>query len=241
MKALIMAAGKGSRISKNINGVPKCTLPLPDGTPIIRKSIQMMLELGIEPILCIGYEGEKVRQALDGLAVKYYENPFFAVTNNVASVWFALQELDGHDDVLLLSGDLYYPKSFLEKALESSGALSMLVDSSRIYDGDFYFHVDKDGFVERYGKQLPLPMRHCEYMGFTKVSASMVPVFAQRIQDYVKQGDYQTYFEDVALSFSKKKEEKIVLIDVKGSFWREFDYYEDYELILEHERNGRNE
>ena len=240
MKALIMAAGKGSRISKNIDGIPKCALPLPDGTPIIRKSVEMMLDLGIAPVLCIGYEGEKVRQALDGLAVKYYENPFFAVTNNVASVWFALRELDGQDDVLLLSGDLYYPKSFLERALEAAGALSMFVDSSRIYDGDFYFHTDKDGYVDRYGAQLPLPMRQCEYMGFTKVSASMAPAFAQRIQDYIKQGIYQTYFEDIALSFNRKKEEKIDLVDVKGSFWREFDYYEDYELILEHERSIRD-
>lgn len=232
-----MAAGKGSRISKKIDGIPKCTLPLLDGTPIIRKSIEMMLELGIEPVLCIGYENEKIKKALQGLDVKYYENPFFAVTNNVASVWFTLPELDGQDDILLLGSDLFFPKSFLEKALKTMNILSMFVDSSRIYDGDFYFKIDKEGYIEQYGPQLPLSRRQYEYMGITKLAAPIVPVFAERVVDYIKQGHYQTYYEDIILSFDLEKKYKIEMIDVAGSFWREFDYYEDYELILEYERN----
>lgn len=232
-----MAAGKGSRISKKIDGIPKCTLPLLDGTPIIRKSVEMMLELGIEPVLCVGYESEKIKQALQGLNVKYYENPFFAVTNNIASVWFTLPELNGQDDILLLGSDLFYPKSFLEKALTATATLSMFVDSSRIYDGDFYFKTDKEGYIEQYGPQLPLLRRQYEYMGITKLGSSIVSIFAEQVTEYIKQERYQTYFEDIILSFNLEKKYKIEMIDVAGSFWREFDYYEDYELILEYERN----
>lgn len=239
MKALIMAAGKGSRISEKISGVPKCTLPLPDGMPIIRRSVQMMLELGIEPVLCVGYQGQKIRDALDGLPVRYYENPFYSVTNNIASLWFTLPELDGKDDLLLLSGDLYYPRSFLEKALAAQGNLTMFVDSSRIYDGDFYLHIGEDGFVNRYGPQLPLSMRQYEYMGLSKIGKEFVKSFTSRVKDYVKTGRYNTYFEDVILSFSIEKSQKIGIVDVAGEFWREFDFYEDYELILAHKREDR--
>ena len=237
MKALIMAAGMGSRISKKVGGAPKCTLPTSDGTPIIRRSVQMMLELGIEPVLCVGYEGGQIRRALAGLdGVKFYENPFYAVTNNVASLWFSQAELDGEQDILLLSGDLYYPKDFLQRALDAPGEITMFGDSSRIYDGDFYLHLDEKGVIDRYGPQLPLQMRRFEYMGFTKVAASMVRSFRDRVVQYVDTGRYNTYFEDVILSFSAEK--KIDIIDVAGSFWREYDYYEDYELILEHEKNS---
>lgn len=239
MKALIMAAGMGSRIVKYIGEMPKCTVPTLDGTPIIRRSVQMMLELGIEPVLCIGYHGEKIRESLAGLPVRYYENPFFAVTNNVASIWFAREELSGEQDVLLLSGDLYYPKSFLRKALDASGGLTMFGDSSRIYDGDFYLHLDDDGYIDRYGPQLPLPMRRYEYMGFSKLRASLVPEFRQRMEKYVNEGRYTIYFENVVLSFPHDHRHRIDVIDVAGAFWREYDYYEDYELILEQERKGR--
>lgn len=237
MKTLIMAAGKGSRISRDIGGVPKCTLPLPDGTPIIRRSVQMMLTLGMEPVLCIGYQGEKIRDVLEGLPVRYYENPFYSVTNNIASLWFSLPELDGKDDILLLSGDLYYPKSFLLKALAAKGNLTMFVDTSRIYDGDFYFHLDKDGFVDNFGAKLPLQMRYCEYMGFSKIAAAFVPDFVKRVLEYVEREDYTLYFENIVLSYSKSHEQKINLVDVAGEFWREYDYFEDYQLVMEHERS----
>lgn len=236
MKALIMAAGMGSRIVKDIGEVPKCTVPTLNGTPIIRRSVQMMLDLGIEPVLCIGYHGEKIRACLDRLPVRYYENPFFAVTNNVASVWFARQELTDEQDVLLLSGDLYYPKSFLCRVLDAQGELTMFGDSSRIYDGDFYLHLDDAGYIDRYGPQLPLSMRQYEYMGFSKLRADVVSTFRRRVEDYVSGGKYKIYFEDVALSFSRDHSRRIDIVDVAGDFWREYDYYEDYELILEHER-----
>lgn len=236
MKALIMAAGKGSRISGKIDGIPKCILPLADGTPIIRRSVQMMLELGIAPVLCLGYEREQIKESLRGLAVQYYYNPFFEVTNNVASLWFTRTELDGSDDILLLSGDLFYPKEFLCMALETKYALAMFADSSRICDGDFYLNFSSDGGIAHYGPQLPFPMRQYEYMGITKISADFVLPFSAQIAECVEAGNYQTYFENVLFLFSKKTGQAIRVIDVAGSFWREFDYYEDYELILAHER-----
>jgi len=238
MKAIILVAGKGSRISEKINGIPKCTLPLPNGTPMIRRTVEMMLELEIEPVLCVGYEGDQIKKALDGLAVKYYENPFFSVTNNIASVWFCLPEFDGTDDIMMLSGDLFYPKDYLVKAKQSRAGLSMLVDSSRAKDGDFFFHRDSEGFIDLYGPQLPLELRECENVGIAKASAALAPSFAEKVKELVKKEQYQTYFEEAVLALSKDCREKIRFIDVSGSFWREFDYYEDYQIILEHEKDG---
>lgn len=236
MKALVMAAGKGSRISEKIDGIPKCILPLADGTPIIRRNVQMMLDLNIAPVLCLGYEGEQIKEALHGLAVQYYYNPFFEVTNNVASLWFTRPELDGSDDILLLSGDLFYPKEFLYKALEVRHPLSMFADSSRIHDGDFYLNVLSDGSIADYGPQLPLPKRQYEYMGIAKISADFVLPFSAQVAECVEKGNYRTYFENALFLFSERTGQAIRVIDVAGSFWREFDYYEDYELILVHER-----
>ena len=100
MKAIILAAGKGSRISDKIGGVPKSTLKLKDGTPIIRREVINMLDRGITPILCVGYKKKLIVEALSGLDVKYYNNPFYSITNNIVSLWFARDEFDGKDDIL---------------------------------------------------------------------------------------------------------------------------------------------
>lgn len=55
MKAIIMAAGKGTRISRMIDEVPKCTLPV-NGVPLIRHTVEMLSREGMEICVCVGYQ-----------------------------------------------------------------------------------------------------------------------------------------------------------------------------------------
>lgn len=236
MKALIMAAGKGSRISDKINGVPKSILPLDDGTPIIRRSVINMLEKNIEVVVCVGYKKELIEDSLRGLSVKYYENPFYSITNNIVSLWFAKEEF-GNDDILLTSADLYYPKEFLDKVSNSKEALSMVVASDRIASGDFYFSVDNNGIITEYGPDIPYEKRNFEYMGITGIKKEKTAEVKRTIEEYIENGKFNKYFEDMVISLNMQKKEKIDFIDVKGYFWREFDFYEDYLAILAHDRS----
>lgn len=235
MKALIMAAGKGSRISDNINGVPKSTLPLSDGTPVIRRIVQNMLLSGIQPCVCVGYQQEKVREVLMGLDIQYYVNPFYEVTNNIATLWFA-KEVLCDEDIILTSADLYYPKEFLNLLKESNAELTMLVDSTRITSGDFYFHVNDYGFINEYGPDVPLDKRKYEYMGLLKICKDRIQDLKKRMEYYIMHGKYNMYFEDLVISMNIKDHVPISFVDVQGSFWKEFDVYEDYLDILRFER-----
>ncbi|WP_195282609.1 NTP transferase domain-containing protein [Harryflintia acetispora] len=235
MKAIILAAGKGSRIAQHIGNIPKSTVKLLNGEPIIRRNVQMLTDMGIETVVCVGYKRQLIKDSLQGLTARYYNNPFYEVTNNIASLWLAREELTGDDDVLLLSGDLYFPKEFIFLADRKKADIVLLADSSRIYDGDFYFNIDSDGKICSYGPQTPLPMRSCEYMGITKISRGFIPKFAKRMYEMIDAGKINTYFEDIALSF-RNNADIISVVDVAGHFWREFDYIEDYKLILKYEK-----
>lgn len=235
MKALIMAAGKGRRISDKINGIPKSTLPLDDGTPIIRRSVINMLEKNIEVVICVGYKKELIKEALKGLSVKYYENPFYSITNNIVSLWFAREEF-GNNDILLTSADLYYPKEFLDMVADPKEALSMIVASDRIDSGDFYFSVDNNGIITEYGPDTPHEKRSFEYMGITCIKKEKTAEVKKIIEEYIENEKFNMYFEDMVISLNMQTKEKIAFIDVKGHFWREFDFYEDYLAILAHER-----
>ncbi len=60
MKAILLAAGKGTRIARNVERVPKSTLPI-DGVPLIRRSVELLQAAGLECIVCTGYEENKPR------------------------------------------------------------------------------------------------------------------------------------------------------------------------------------
>lgn len=235
MKAIILAAGKGSRISDKIDGIPKSTLKLDNGMPMIRREVINMLDRDIMPVVCVGYKKELIQEALDGLDVKYYDNPFYSITNNIVSLWFARDEFDGKDDILLTSADLYYPAGFLDMCNKSEEKLSMTVDSSRIKTGDFYFSV-KQGFIQEYGPDISLDKRSYEYMGLTKIAGSFTLYVKSKIVEYIETGKFGKYFEDMIISINMNERIPINFIDVKGNFWREFDFYEDYLTILDYER-----
>ena len=61
MKAILLAAGRGTRIARNVEMVPKSTLPI-DGEPLIRRSVALLQKAGMQCIVCTGYKEEKVKE-----------------------------------------------------------------------------------------------------------------------------------------------------------------------------------
>jgi len=108
-KAILMAAGRGTRISRTIGGSCKCTLDV-GGVPLIRHTAAMLLKHGIETHIVVGYQKELVFAALEGLPVAFHENIFHSVTNSIASLWWAKEELRG-DSVILGNADVFWEEN----------------------------------------------------------------------------------------------------------------------------------
>ena len=230
MKAIVLAAGRGTRISEKIGAIPKSTLEI-NGKPIIRSTVEMLLSMGIKPLICVGFKYQLIQKALEGLDVTYYYNPFFAVTNNIASLWFAREEFD--DDMLVLSADVVFPKSMLQRLIDAKTEDTMLVDKARVLDGDYFFQLSKEGCVMQYGPNVPVKQRDCENIGMIKIAKSAVIEYCARMEEIVEAEGYQNYFEQVFFSFMERKEKDIHTVDVDGDIWREIDFFEDYEKIVE--------
>ena len=58
----------------------------------------------------------------------------------------------------------------------------MFVDSGRIYEGDYFFHRDRDGFVVQYSPDVPLELWEFENVGIVKISATLVLTFVDKIR-----------------------------------------------------------
>ena len=92
--AIILAAGFGSRCVPLTYETPKGLLEV-HGKPMIERQIEQLIEKSItEIIIVVGYKKEQFDYLIDKYGVRLVYNPEYAIKNNLASLYRALQWLD---------------------------------------------------------------------------------------------------------------------------------------------------
>src|SRR4029077_12827942 len=101
MKAVILAAGKGTRIRSVHGEHPKCLIEV-DNTTILDHQLDALSMIGINDVaIVVGYEKEQIiahvntRTPNAHQRIHVFENPAFAITNNIYSLWLVLEWLRG--------------------------------------------------------------------------------------------------------------------------------------------------
>lgn len=229
MKAILMAAGYGGRISQFTNE-PKSLLKLNNET-IIRHTVEMLLKNNISVTIIVGFKNKLIEKELEDLPVKFYYNPFYKVTNSIASLWLAKEELETDEDIILGNADVYWEENLLYELLNSEKKITILGDRSRRLIGDYFFGC-KNNIIQKYGKELLPEERTCEYVGLAKVKASFLPTFKSQVQYLIEDGQYNLWWENALYTVSDKF--PIFVKDVENKFWAEVDYIEDYERLKEY-------
>jgi len=102
-KAIILAAGNGSRLRPLTDGRPKCLLEV-GGRPIIDHQMEALRRCGVtDVVIVVGYCADRIRQHL-GPTARYIENPRFDSTNSLYSLWLARDEL--RSGAIVLNSDV---------------------------------------------------------------------------------------------------------------------------------------
>ena len=176
MKAIILAAGRGSRMGGLTQNAPKCMTVLA-GKPLIEWQLQAIREAGITGIGVVrGYMGEKI--AYPGLVT--FENPRWAETNMVMSLVCARKWLSKEDCIVSYS-DIVYPGDTVAKLVAARGDLAITYDvnwldlwSERFADplsDAETFRVDGEGVLTEIGSRAKgLDEIKGQYMGLLKFS-----------------------------------------------------------------------
>jgi len=126
-RALILAAGRGSRLGALTENTPKPLLPLGD-TTLLGRQLRQMEQRGIEHVtVVVGYLEEIMRHWLarwtGPLAVGCVTNPDWAVTGSGASMLYGVDELTAGGPLLLTHGDIVYDDSILDDVLAPGGTV----------------------------------------------------------------------------------------------------------------------
>lgn len=227
MKALLMAAGKGTRISRYIEGKPKCTVNI-GGISLIEYTIKELISHGITEIgMVLGYRSEVIKELLKDYDITYFNNYFYDVTNSIASAWFAKDFLSG--DMLMMNADVYLEPELFEEVLKDKNSPVLFSDSSRKEEADYKFYYEGNELI-KFGKELSGEDISGEYIGAAKIEAAFVEKYMERLTELIADGNHGMWWEDVLYSFVTDR--AVYVKDIKGKFWAEVDYIEDYERIL---------
>lgn len=123
MRALILAAGRGSRMGPLTTAVPKCLVPLA-GRPLLEWQMTALRAAGIDTIGVVrGYKA----QALDGRGLVAFDNPRWADTNMVASLACAATWLR-EQPVIVSYADIFYPASAVAALVAAPGDIAAAYD-----------------------------------------------------------------------------------------------------------------
>jgi L-glutamine-phosphate cytidylyltransferase len=123
MRAVILAAGRGSRMSTLTEDRPKCLVEL-DHKPLIQRQISALRGGGVSTIGIVrGYLGKMI----DIPDVTYFENPRWGETNMVMSLVAAATWLQS-DSVVISYADIFYGRDVVRALADASGDLAVTYD-----------------------------------------------------------------------------------------------------------------
>jgi 1L-myo-inositol 1-phosphate cytidylyltransferase / CDP-L-myo-inositol myo-inositolphosphotransferase len=213
MKAVILAAGLGTRLGSITENIPKCLLKI-NGRTLLENQIELLDSFGIkEHYAVIGTKGpcwsqesyEEVKSITDNLILNFNNDK----TYNTYSIYLALKMIDA-DDVLLIDGDLYLTQAFFRRALIFSGENYMVTKlaDNRAEAGTKVITND-NGHITKLGKTLIINKFPWDiHSGLFKISKSDFNLFFSIIEqtsyhDREIEAPLQVFCEETILSVNR--------------------------------------
>ena len=147
-RAVILAAGEGTRLQPLTADLPKCLVKV-DGKPLLMRALDALASQGVdEAVIVIGDGGDTIRERIGKsyaeLAIHYVEAPHYETTNNIRSLWDARRYLD--QDILLLEADVVFDPEVVGALLGTPGSSAAVAPFRRPLSGTVV-HRDGDNQV----------------------------------------------------------------------------------------------
>ena len=228
MRAVLLAAGRGTRLENYAGGVPKCLIDV-GGRPLIVHTVEALLRHGVQEIaVVVGYLADWVIKQLEAYPVSYFHNPFYDRTNSIASLWFAREFLQD-EEIVVMNADVYLEEEALPVVLGEQMSPVLFADRRRRMVGDYKLGYAHQRLL-KHGKGLS-PEESCgEYIGIAKIGPDFLPFFRERLHRLIERQEHDLWWENVLYSFIGEKEIYVRELP-EQYFWTEVDVWTDYQRL----------
>jgi len=239
MRAVILAAGRGERLSPLTDRIPKPLVQV-SGRPLLEHILITIRRAGVsECVIVTGYRGDAIRRYLGNgswldMDVRYAHNPRYA-DGNATSLKCALPYIQRDESFLLMMSDHLIEESIVKSAIGSQDIAPLLcVDrsprfTSQINDATKVL-VGGCGIIRDIGKKIP------EWNGVD----TGVFLLDGEVFDIIERLEGVT--DDLSITRCMKElvsEGRLRACDVSGTNWFDIDTPEDLASVESFFMGGR--
>ena len=242
MQAIILAAGMGKRLGDLTQNNTKCMVKINGVTLIERLLHQLENVKSPAPlsriIIVTGYEGQKLRDYISTLGIQcpieYVDNPIYATTNNIYSLYLAKDYLL-QEDSLLFESDLIFEDEVIDRILQNPYPSLALVDKFESWMDGTVVTLDEDDNIKRFipgskfsYKETKEYYKTVNIYKFSKEfsSSHYVPFLTA----YSKALGNNEYYEQVLRVIALLDKPEIKALRLNGEAWYEIDDVQDLDI-----------
>ena len=173
MKAIILAAGTGTRLMPLTKDIPKPLLEIGNTSLMERMMITCMSNGVNEFVVVLGHKKERVLDTIDYLKKKYpvsidiVENKKYSETNTSCSVNLATRDLD--DDVMIINGDNVVDERIISGLLNINETALVIDNHKHLNEESFKLRIENNRIMA-IGKGIDIDTASGEFIGISKVS-----------------------------------------------------------------------
>ncbi|MGB0553251.1 MAG: NTP transferase domain-containing protein [Alphaproteobacteria bacterium] len=249
MKAIILAAGMGSRIRPLTDNCPKCLLKV-GGKTILEMMLSHIQSCGIsEVIFVLGYLQDQVRDyvktAFPELDATYLVNDDYSTTNTGYSLMLALGETKGCAFVKF-DADVVFDEEILRRLIDSEHENCLCIDKNIQLDAEeIKVTVEGANKVVKVSKSVRPIDAIGESIGIEKINGHTTELLLAELQkNMLDVKNHQNYYED---AYERLISQTVPFhaLDISGLRWTEIDTHEDFATAekmfrppLTHEADG---
>jgi choline kinase len=230
MRAIILAAGRGSRLQQD-QDMPKCLLRF-GGMSLLERHLRMLKTFGVtEVVLGLGFRHDLVAAELDRLGwqprPQIVLNPRFEL-GSVLTVHTVAEAMTSGGDVLLMDADVLYDERIARALLAGSGPVNRVLVDRDFETGDEPVKVCIQGGVPiELRKQLAPDLKYDsigESVGFFRFEERAARRLAAIVANYVDSDRSHLPHEEAVRDLIRERSQVLEVTDVTGSPWIEIDF-----------------
>ncbi len=237
MKAIILAAGRGSRMGAITDKAPKC-MSILRGLTLIEWQIQTFKKMGItDPIVITGYQNQSIQKHL-GAQVTYLNHPRWDQTNMVGTMLRAKQ-IGEKEPVIISYSDIVYRSEILKKLISTpihGSSITITYDTlwSQLWSERFEdplsdaesFRVSKNGHILEIGSNAKsIEEIQGQFMGLVRIEPNA--------WDFIEECFQKEALIDFTSLLQKMIQSKRLVhgLPIRGG-WTEIDTKNDLDLAI---------
>jgi len=235
MRAIILAAGHGSRLQLSEDQQsPKCLLRF-DGVSLLERHLQMLKTAGVtEVVLALGFRHELIEAELDRLG--WQPRPEIVLNKrfelgSVLTVHAAAEAMTRGGSILLMDADVLYDERIMSALVAGEPPVNRLLIDRDFEPGDEPVKLCVDrGVPVELRKQLPATLQFDtigESVGFFRFNQAGARRLAALVAGYIDGNHASMPHEEAVRDLLRERSQTFEVSDVTGAPWIEIDFPDD--------------